>query len=147
MSTTSANKCTSRRPHVDYFGEQVHLAQTGQLYLEAAALALGKVYCFGPTFRAEKSKTRRHLTEFWMVEPEVAFFELPDVEHLAERFLVHIVQAVLATNRADLELLERDISKLEAISPTRTRSSGCVRTRCTRSCKPCSRPRPNAWPR
>jgi len=101
--------------HVDYFGEQVHLAQTGQLYLEAAALALGKVYCFGPTFRAEKSKTRRHLTEFWMVEPEVAFFELPDVEHLAERFLVHIVEAVLATNRAELEVLGRDVSKLEAI--------------------------------
>jgi hypothetical protein len=84
---------------VDYFGETAYLAQTGQLYLETAAMALGKVYCFGPTFRAEKSKTRRHLTEFWMIEPEVAFYELPDLERLAEDFITHLVQAVLAANR------------------------------------------------
>ena len=100
---------------VDYFGEPAYLAQTGQLYLETAAMAMGKVYCFGPTFRAEKSKTRRHLTEFWMIEPEVAFAELEDLEVLSERFLEHIVQAVLAHNRADLEALERDVSALESI--------------------------------
>ena len=103
--------------HVDYFGEEVHLAQTGQLYAEAAAMALGKVYCFGPTFRAEKSKTRRHLTEFWMLEPEVAFADLADIESLAERCLSHIVQAVLAEHRADLEALGRDTAALERVVP------------------------------
>ena len=101
--------------HVDYFGTEVHLAQTGQLYLESAAMAFGKVYCFGPTFRAEKSKTRRHLTEFWMIEPEVAFFKLPDIEDLAERFLVHLVQTVLRDYRPELKVLERDVGALEAI--------------------------------
>jgi len=101
--------------NVDYFGDEVHLAQTGQLYAEAAAMALGKVYCFGPTFRAEKSKTRRHLTEFWMIEPEVAFFELPDVEHLAERFITCLVKAVLDKNRKELALLDRDVERLEKI--------------------------------
>jgi asparaginyl-tRNA synthetase len=100
---------------VDYFGDPAYLAQTGQLYLETAAMAMGKVYCFGPTFRAEKSKTRRHLTEFWMIEPEVAFAELEDLEVLSERFLEHIVQAVLKHNRADLERLGRKISSLEAV--------------------------------
>ncbi|MFT7514943.1 MAG: asparaginyl-tRNA synthetase [Candidatus Omnitrophota bacterium] len=101
---------------VDYFDdEKAYLAQTGQLYLETAAMALGKVYCFGPTFRAEKSKTRRHLTEFWMIEPEVAFYELPDIERLAEDFITHLVKAVLADNREDLEALGRDISALEKI--------------------------------
>ena len=99
----------------DYFGNPAYLAQTGQLYLETAALALGKVYCFGPTFRAEKSKTRRHLTEFWMIEPEVAFYELEDLEGLAEEFLAYIVATVLKHNRTDLETLGRDCSKLEAI--------------------------------
>lgn len=100
---------------VDYFGSPAYLAQTGQLYLETAAMALGKVYCFGPTFRAEKSKTRRHLAEFWMIEPEVAFCELEDLETLAERFVTHLVRAVLQHNRGDLEELGRDISPLEKI--------------------------------
>lgn len=100
---------------VDYFGDPAYLAQTGQLYLETAAMALGKVYCFGPTFRAEKSKTRRHLSEFWMIEPEVAFYELEDLERLSEDFITALVQAVLRHNRADLEFLGRDIAALEAI--------------------------------
>lgn len=100
---------------VDYFGNPAFLAQTGQLYLETAAMALGKVYCFGPTFRAEKSKTRRHLTEFWMIEPEVAFYELKDLEQLSEAFICHLVQAVLAHNRAELAVLERDCTALEAV--------------------------------
>ena len=100
---------------VDFFGEKAYLAQTGQLYLETAALALGKVYCFGPTFRAEKSKTRRHLSEFWMIEPEVAFYELPDLERLAEDFITHLVRAVLADNAADLALLGRDVERLRLI--------------------------------
>jgi asparaginyl-tRNA synthetase len=100
---------------VDYFGETAYLAQTGQLYLETAALAMGKVYCFGPTFRAEKSKTRRHLSEFWMIEPEVAFYQLEDLQVLAENFLSHIVQEVLKHNRADLELLKRNLAPLESI--------------------------------
>jgi asparaginyl-tRNA synthetase len=102
---------------VDYFGETVFLAQTGQLYLESAAMALGKVYCFGPTFRAEKSKTRRHLTEFWMIEPEVAFAELKDLQNLAEAFVYHLVQAVLRDHRNDFALLERDIAPLEKVAP------------------------------
>ncbi|MGA0367830.1 MAG: amino acid--tRNA ligase-related protein [Kiritimatiellia bacterium] len=100
---------------VDYFGTPAYLAQTGQLYLETAAMALGKVYCFGPTFRAEKSKTRRHLTEFWMIEPEVAFYELEDLEVLAEAFLCHLVQEVLKHNREDLLALGRDPAPLEKI--------------------------------
>jgi asparaginyl-tRNA synthetase len=100
---------------LDYFGSPAYLAQTGQLYLETAAMALGKVYCFGPTFRAEKSKTRRHLTEFWMIEPEVAFYELEDLEALSENFLSHIVKAVLEHNRDDLDFLDRDMDALEKI--------------------------------
>lgn len=100
---------------VDYFGSPAYLAQTGQLYLETAAMALGKVYCFGPTFRAEKSKTRRHLTEFWMIEPEVAFYELEDLERLAEDFIAFIVADVLEHNRTDLKTLGRDLTKLETI--------------------------------
>lgn len=100
---------------VDYFGEPAYLAQTGQLYLETAAMALGKVYCFGPTFRAEKSKTRRHLTEFWMIEPEVAFAELEDLEVLSERFLSFLVDAVLRDCRTELEELGRDIPALEKV--------------------------------
>jgi asparaginyl-tRNA synthetase len=100
---------------VDYFGEPMYMAQTGQLYLEAAAMALGKVYCFGPTFRAEKSKTRRHLTEFWMVEPEVAYAQLDDLLDLAEDFICSIVERVLNEHREDLELLGQDISRLERI--------------------------------
>jgi asparaginyl-tRNA synthetase len=100
---------------VDYFGEPVYLAQTGQLYVEAAMMAHRKVYCFGPTFRAEKSKTRRHLTEFWMVEPEIAYAELDDVCALAEDFVYDVTQRVLRERRMELELLGRDPAKLEAI--------------------------------
>ena len=102
---------------VDYFGIPMHLAQTGQLYVESAAMSYGKVYCFGPTFRAEKSKTRRHLTEFWMVEPEVAFIDLPALLELAENFVSFIVARVLQNNRSDLETLGSDIASLEKITP------------------------------
>lgn len=100
---------------VDYFGEPVYLAQTGQLYVEAACMAFGKVYCFGPTFRAEKSKTRRHLTEFWMVEPEIAYADLDGVIAVAEDFICSIVQRILRDHRADLEFLGRDIAALEKV--------------------------------
>ncbi len=100
---------------VDYFGEKVFLSQTGQLYLESACMALGKVYCFGPTFRAEKSKTRRHLTEFWMVEPEIAFAEVEEVMDLAEDLICQVVAAVLRQNRDDLILLGRDPAALVRI--------------------------------
>jgi asparaginyl-tRNA synthetase len=101
---------------VDYFGEPVYLAQTGQLYVESAMLAHRKVYCFGPTFRAEKSKTRRHLTEFWMVEPEVAFIDIHGVMDLAEDFVAFLVQKALRERRTELEMLGRDLSKLENIT-------------------------------
>jgi len=113
--TPAACEGTTTLFPVDYFEEQAYLTQSGQLYLEATAMALGKVYSFGPTFRAEKSKTRRHLTEFWMVEPEVAFAELHDIMELAEDFVSHIVQAVVARRRDDLKTLERDITRLENI--------------------------------
>lgn len=100
---------------VDYYGDKVFLAQTGQLYLESACMALRKVYCFGPTFRAEKSKTRRHLSEFWMLEPEIAFAELDDVVALAEDMICSVVEAVLAHNRAELAVADRDVRPLEAI--------------------------------
>jgi asparaginyl-tRNA synthetase len=100
----------------DYFEEQkAYLSQSGQLYMEAGAMAFGKVYCCGPTFRAEKSKTRRHLTEFWMIEPEVAFADLPDIMELAESLIVTIVKEVLSANAEDLKTLERDTEKLEVI--------------------------------
>ena len=102
---------------VDYFGTPLHLTQTGQLYLESAAMAFGKVYCFGPTFRAEKSKTRRHLTEFWMVEPEVAFIDLPGLLELAENFVSFIVAQVLRNNTSELETLGVNIQALERITP------------------------------
>ena len=102
---------------VDYFGSPIHLTQTGQLYLEAAAMSFGKVYCFGPTFRAEKSKTRRHLTEFWMVEPEVAFVDLDGLLELAENFVSFIIAQTLEKNRAELEDLGADIAALERIKP------------------------------
>lgn len=100
---------------VDYFDKQAYLAQTGQLHVEAGCMAFGKVYCFGPTFRAEKSKTRRHLTEFWMVEPEVAFADLDDLLALAEDFVCSIAGRVLTDHRADLEELERDVNEFERI--------------------------------
>lgn len=114
--TPSAAEGTSNLFEVDYFEDKAYLAQTGQLYNEANIMAFGKVYCFGPTFRAEKSKTRRHLAEFWMVEPEMAFFDLDDLMDFEEQFVSHIVQTVLEKRRPELELLERDISVLEAIS-------------------------------
>lgn len=113
--TPNACEGTTNLFETNYFDEKAYLTQSGQLYMEAAAMAVGKAYCFGPTFRAEKSKTRRHLTEFWMVEPEVTFFDIYDDMDLAEEFVEYIVQQVLEHNRADLETLERDISKLENI--------------------------------
>jgi len=108
---------------VDYFGEEVALAQTGQLYLEAAAMSLGKVYCFGPTFRAEKSKTRRHLTEFWMVEPEIAYIDLDGLFEVAEQFIYSVVQTVLSQRKTELEILQRDTADLEIIKPPFVRLS------------------------
>src|ERR1039458_9284895 len=113
--TPAACEGTSTLFELDYFGDPAFLTQSGQLYVEATALALGKVYSFGPTFRAEKSKTRRHLTEFWMIEPEVAFMDLEGDMDLAEAFLIHIVTTVLADHRADLKVIGRDIAKLEAV--------------------------------
>jgi len=101
---------------VEYFDRQVFLTQTGQLYLESACMALGKVYCFGPTFRAEKSKTRRHLTEFWMLEPEVAFAELDDVIALAQDMICHLVTTVLARHEDDLRSLGRDPEPLRKVT-------------------------------
>ncbi len=113
--TPNACEGTTNLFETDYFDTKAYLTQSGQLYMEAAAMAVGKAYCFGPTFRAEKSKTRRHLTEFWMVEPEIAFANIYDDMDLAEEFVEYIVAQVLEHNRADLETLERDISKLENI--------------------------------
>jgi asparaginyl-tRNA synthetase len=113
--TPAACEGTSTLFEVDYFDDPAFLTQSGQLYIEATAMALGKVYSFGPTFRAEKSKTRRHLTEFWMVEPEVAYATLDDIMDLAEQFISFIVQRVLERRRAELEIIGRDISKLENI--------------------------------
>ncbi len=114
--TPAACEGTTTLFEVDYFdGEKAYLTQSGQLYNEATAAAFGKVYCFGPTFRAEKSKTRRHLTEFWMVEPEMAYATLADVMSLAERMLAYIATQVLEKRSEELKVLERDTSKLEAI--------------------------------
>jgi asparaginyl-tRNA synthetase len=115
--TPAACEGTSTLFEVDYFDDQAFLTQSGQLYIEAMAMALGKVYSFGPTFRAEKSKTRRHLTEFWMVEPEVAYAELDDIMHLAEEFISHLVQSAVANRKADLETIGRDVTKLANIKP------------------------------
>ena len=113
--TPSSAEGTSTLFATDYFGEKAFLSQTGQLYLEPACQAFGKVFCFGPTFRAEKSKTRRHLTEFWMIEPEVAFATFDDVMDLAEDFVVEVVGRVVERCREDLLRLERDLSKLESV--------------------------------
>ena len=113
--TPAACEGTSTLFPVDYFDEQAYLTQSGQLYIEATAMALGKVYSFGPTFRAEKSKTRRHLTEFWMVEPEIAYAELDDLMDLAEGLISFVVKRCLERRRADLQAIGRDISKLEKI--------------------------------
>jgi asparaginyl-tRNA synthetase len=113
--TANAAEGTSTLFETDYFGEKAYLSQSGQLYLEPAAAAFGKVYCFGPTFRAEKSKTRRHLTEFWMVEPEVAFLEFDGLQELAEEFVEYIVGRVLQNCAEALKQLERDVTKLEHV--------------------------------
>jgi asparaginyl-tRNA synthetase len=116
--TPAACEGTTTLFELDYFGEEkAYLSQSGQLYNEATAAAFGKVYCFGPTFRAERSKTRRHLTEFWMVEPEMAYATLDDVMNLAERFLSSIAARVLEERQEELKILERDTSKLELIVP------------------------------
>jgi asparaginyl-tRNA synthetase len=116
--TPAACEGTSTLFEVEYFGdEKAYLTQSGQLYNEATAAAFGKVYCFGPTFRAEKSKTRRHLTEFWMLEPEMAYATLDDVMDLAERCLSYIAARVLETRQEELKTLERDTSRLESIVP------------------------------
>jgi len=115
--TPAACEGTSTLFETDYFGEKAYLSQSGQLYLEPAAAALGKVYCFGPTFRAEKSKTRRHLMEFWMVEPEVAFLEFEGLCDLAEEFVCALVARVLDRSRENLKVLERDPAPLERVAP------------------------------
>ncbi len=115
--TPAACEGTSTLFPVDYFGDPAFLTQSGQLYIESTALALGKVYSFGPTFRAEKSKTRRHLTEFWMIEPEVAYCDLDGLLELAENFLSHIVQSVLKNRASELAVIGRDPEKLKNILP------------------------------
>jgi asparaginyl-tRNA synthetase len=113
--TPTSCEGTSNLFEVKYFDGEAYLSQSGQLYMEAGAMAFGKVYCFGPTFRAERSKTRRHLTEFWMVEPEIAYANLEDVMDLAERMITSIVGHVLRTRPSELQTLERDFGKLESI--------------------------------
>ncbi len=114
--TPAACEGTTNLFEVNYFeDDKAYLTQSGQLYSEATAMAFGKVYCFGPTFRAEKSKTRRHLTEFWMVEPEMAFADLEEIKRVAEEMILFIVGRVLENKREELKVLERDISKLEMI--------------------------------
>jgi asparaginyl-tRNA synthetase len=115
--TPSACEGTTNLFEVKYFEDTSYLTQSGQLYMEAGAMAFGKVYCFGPTFRAEKSKTRRHLTEFWMVEPEMAYAGLDDVMDLAQDMICSIVRHVLEHRRPELAVLERDVTKLERIQP------------------------------
>jgi len=113
--TANAAEGTSTLFETDYFGEKAYLSQSGQLYLEPAAAAFGRVYCFGPTFRAEKSKTRRHLMEFWMVEPEVAFLEYEGLQELAEEFVEYIVGRTVERCQEELKILERDLTKLENV--------------------------------
>jgi asparaginyl-tRNA synthetase len=113
--TPSAGEDTTSLFELDYYGEPAYLTQTGQLYSEANIAAFGKVYCFGPTFRAERSKTRRHLMEFWMLEPEMAFFNLEDLMEVEEQLVSHVVQTVLEKCRPELEILERDVTKLEKV--------------------------------
>jgi asparaginyl-tRNA synthetase len=115
--TPNACEGTTTLFQTQYFDQVAYLAQSGQLYGEAAAAAFGKIYCFGPTFRAEKSKTRRHLMEFWMVEPEMAFAELSDAMRLAEELVAVVIQRVLENRRAELDILERDVAVLEAMVP------------------------------
>src|ERR1700694_4128995 len=113
--TANAAEGTSTLFETDYFGEKAYLSQSGQLYLEPAAAAFGRVYCFGPTFRAEKSKTRRHLMEFWMIEPEVAFLEFEGLQGLAEEFIEYLIGRALDRCQEELKVVERDVSKLENV--------------------------------
>ena len=113
--TPAACEGTTNLFEIDYHGDKGYLSQSGQLYNEATAAALGRIYCFGPTFRAEKSKTRRHLLEFWMIEAEAAFFDVDDNMRLQEDMVVYVIERVLERCRNELKLLERDISKLEAV--------------------------------
>jgi len=113
--TPAAGENTTTLFAIDYFGEPAYLAQTGQLYNEANMAAFGKVYCFGPTFRAEKSKTRRHLMEFWMLEPEIAFCSLEELMELEEGLVMHVIEQVLANHQQELAIIERDVDKLRAI--------------------------------
>ena len=115
--TPSACEGTTTLFRTEYFDEHAYLSQSGQLYNEATCAALGLVYCFGPTFRAEKSKTRRHLTEFWMVEPEMAYWDLERSMALGESLVVHIIERVREERRRELEVLERDLSALEKVVP------------------------------
>ena len=114
--TPAACEGTSTLFETDYFEQKAYLTQSGQLYMEAAAMAFGSVYCFGPTFRAEKSKTRRHLTEFWMIEPEMAFCDLQQDMQVAEQLVYYVIRQVLSNRSSELKLLGRDTSKLEKIS-------------------------------
>ncbi len=115
--TPSAAEGTTTLFETDFHGTPAYLTQSGQLYNEANIFVFGKVYCFGPTFRAEKSKTRRHLQEFWMVEPEIAFASLEDLLEIEEQFVSHVVQSVLQKHPQELELIERDVNKLESVVP------------------------------
>lgn len=115
--TPAACEGTSTLFETDYFGEKAYLSQSGQLYNEAAVMAFGKVYCFGPTFRAEKSKTRRHLMEFWMIEPEAAYYTFEDLLQLEESFVSYIVQSVMAQCREELATLERNTAPLANVQP------------------------------
>ena len=131
----------------DYFGERAFLAQTGQLYVECACPAFRKVYCFGPTFRAEKSKTRRHLTEFWMIEPEVAFADSSDNMDLQEEFICHIVARALERCGPELEILERDVGMLESVTPPFPRISYSEAVERLNAAGPDSPARPFEWGR
>ncbi len=113
--TPTSCEGTTNLFETDYFEEKAYLSQTGQLYMEAAAMALGKVYCFGPTFRAEKSKTRRHLIEFWMIEPEMAYVDFEENLRVQENFVSYIAEKVLEKNQPELKVLGRDVEKLEKI--------------------------------
>ncbi len=115
--TPAACEGTSTLFETKYFDQMAYLSQSGQLYNEATIMSFGKVYCYGPTFRAEKSKTRRHLMEFWMIEPEMAYFDWEDNIEVQEEFVTYIVQTVLKNRRSELEILERNLSKLEIIKP------------------------------
>lgn len=117
MFTPNASEGTTTLFKTKYFDQEAYLTQSGQLYSEAAIMGFNKTYCFGPIFRAEKSKTRRHLTEFWMIEPEMAFYDINDNMELAEEYVSYIIQQVLKNRRKELEILERDVTILEKIKP------------------------------